>query len=709
MVTGKRSLVQVFQTAGIGPLTGSQVLSAATVKAADIVRVERCSPPKRRRRKHRSRVEPSDDKSIVAPPYPDERNIAGVSTEPMPPKTKSTGGGVSNIAAAARLRADRRLLAAVDRDKSVLFLDIETTGLSRYYDEITLVGYMRDGRYHAYIRGDDPQPLLDALADADTLVTFNGTLFDVPFLVQTFEDAIIPTMHVDLRYAIRRTGLAGGQKALETMLGIDVRHGLEDIDGAEAVLLWHRYLRGDVNALKLLARYNLADVRGLCQLLDYVVDQVEHPDLWIEVPRFGETSASVLFDDLGSISWPLLRTDQARSSFRDVFGERPASRAVVVGIDLTGSELKPSGFCVLDGAHAKTKLVGTDDALIRETLAAKPDIVSIDSPLCLPRGRLHVGDDDPGRAEFGIMRESERTLKRRGINVYPCLLPSMQKLTARGIRLAEKLRGLGIPVIESYPGAAQDIMGIPRKGAGVQWLQRGLAEFGIDGDFADKLPSHDELDAITSALVGTFLLDGKFEGLGGEEESALVVPHLDALPTPLVIGLSGRIATGKTTAARWIEDRGFAYTRFSLVIDEEITRRGLPLDRATRQAIGFEIHRDRGQAWLCEQALRRVGDARQIVVDGLRWPQDRAYMVERFGNSFVHLHLTAPLEVRMARTGADSPETRARFLEAEAQPTESMIDQLGQFASHGIDNNASLEHFAAEITCFLEARAMGTR
>ena len=68
------------------------------------------------------------------------------------------------------------------------------------------------------------------------------------------------------------------------------------------------------------------------------------------------------------------------------------------------------------------------------------------------------------------MRECERMLKRRGINVYPCLIPSMQKLTRRGIDLAEKFRKLGIPVIESYPGAAQDIVGIPRKRAGLKYL-----------------------------------------------------------------------------------------------------------------------------------------------------------------------------------------------------------------------------------------------
>src|SRR4051812_30950529 len=99
---------------------------------------------------------------------------------------------------AARRRADRQLLSAVSIDKAVLFLDIETTGLSRYYDELTLVGYMLEGRYSVHIKGDDPAPLLEALETADSLVTFNGTLFDVPFLLQTFEDATIPTTHVDL-------------------------------------------------------------------------------------------------------------------------------------------------------------------------------------------------------------------------------------------------------------------------------------------------------------------------------------------------------------------------------------------------------------------------------------------------------------------------------------------------------------------------------
>jgi uncharacterized protein YprB with RNaseH-like and TPR domain len=72
-------------------------------------------------------------------------------------------------------------------------------------------------------------------------VTFNGTLFDIPFLKRTFEDIKLPLRHIDLRYFARRAGLSGGQKAIERILGIDVRSGLDDVNGAVAVILWHRY------------------------------------------------------------------------------------------------------------------------------------------------------------------------------------------------------------------------------------------------------------------------------------------------------------------------------------------------------------------------------------------------------------------------------------------------------------------------------------
>ena len=172
----------------------------------------------------------------------------------------------------------------------------------------------------------------------------------------------------------------------------------------------------------------------------------------------------------------------------------------VVGIDLTGSEKRPSGMATLyDGGEAITARLKTDEEIIGYVLDIQPTLVSIDSPLSLP--------EDPTK----IYRECELTLKRRGIGVYWCLLPSMEKLTRRGIGLARVLRKFGHQVIESYPGAAQDILGIPRKSKGVHVLARALAEYGVKGDLN---VSHDELDAITAAIVGQHYLGGKYEALG---------------------------------------------------------------------------------------------------------------------------------------------------------------------------------------------------
>ena len=107
--------------------------------------------------------------------------------------------------------------------ETVLFLDVETTGLSHHYDEITLVGYMLCGVYSVHIKGDDPLLLEKALRSATAIVTFNGKVFDVPFLRRTFEELTIPQCHLDLRYAARRAGLTGGQNRGSCWMSAEVR------------------------------------------------------------------------------------------------------------------------------------------------------------------------------------------------------------------------------------------------------------------------------------------------------------------------------------------------------------------------------------------------------------------------------------------------------------------------------------------------------
>jgi len=617
--------------------------------------------------------------------------------------------GLSRPARKPAKLLDRRLAPALADPDRVIFLDVETTGLSWFYDELTMVGWVLDGKYYTHIAGSDAKQLTDALQRADALVTFNGTLFDLRFLRKTFGDLVLPPVHIDLRYLARRAGLVGGQKAIETALGIPVRTGVEHIDGAEAALLWRSYMRGDKNALWRLIDYNCRDVLGMCGILDHTLDRLNlHPDFWFSRHRFFDRTSAIL----GSARIHARRSRHPKSTprihtFDAMFAGTVAFDAVVIGIDLTGSEVRRSGWCVLHGDHAETCTVFSDDEMISRVLATRPAVVSIDSPLSIPFGRVRVGDDDPGRQQFGIMRRCERELKRRGINVYPCLLPSMQGLTRRGIRLAERFRALGVPVIESYPGAAQDIMGIPRKGAGTEFLRQGLADFGVRGRFESNAVSHDELDAITSAVVGCFFLAGQFEALRGPSEDALIIPDLKSSgPSGMVIGISGRICAGKTTSARILEQRGFAYTRFSLVIDDEIIARGAVPNRANRQRVGIEINRTKGQRWLCEKVLDSVADRKLIVVDGLRFPEDHAFFVERFGSTFVHLHITASDELRALRYRESKPEGVPMDV-ADRQPAEVKIDELLGLSSVVLRNNGSVAELETNLLNHIKPLSQG--
>ena len=158
------------------------------------------------------------------------------------------------------------------------FLDIETTGLSRYYDQITVIGCSVGGEYWAYIKGANRKALKKSLSSAKCLVTFNGTIFDLKFIAQEFPEIELPRSHVDLRFFGNRVGFSGGQKSIEKTLGIQRGKGIKDMAGEQAPLLWHHYRMGDIQAGKTLVEYNHADVEGMKTIFDVVVERLTDQD-----------------------------------------------------------------------------------------------------------------------------------------------------------------------------------------------------------------------------------------------------------------------------------------------------------------------------------------------------------------------------------------------------------------------------------------------
>jgi uncharacterized protein YprB with RNaseH-like and TPR domain/predicted nuclease with RNAse H fold len=402
------------------------------------------------------------------------------------------------------------------------FLDIETTGLSSVFDSVTLVGVFDGLRYKVFIDGQNLEDLPEHLKKFSVIVTYNGAGFDLRFLKLAFKNLELPPIHIDLRWVTRRLGYRGGLKAVEKEFGICRDASVEEVDGYEATVLWSRHLRGDRSALPQLIAYNSEDVVHLKAIMEMAYDKLARQ---ISGPLREQKQ---IYAGVGALPKPpkVRKWDAsypAQTLVAELLERTKTPDLKIVGIDLTGSERRATGWALLQDSRAVTKSIVTDEDLVRETLAVKPEIVSIDSPLSVPEGWSHA--QKQLIAGSPIYRKCELALKRMGISVFWCLLPSMKSLTMRGMRLAEELRKHGLRVIESYPGAAQDILGIPRKGSSLEELKWGLDRAGIHGDYLKNRVTHDEVDAITSALVGLFYLAGDYIALGTPNEDYLIVPR----------------------------------------------------------------------------------------------------------------------------------------------------------------------------------------
>ena len=148
------------------------------------------------------------------------------------------------------------------------YLDIETTGLSCQYADITVIGiYLVNGSESKLVQLVGKKVTVDNLLESvdgvRTIYTYNGSRFDLPFIHGSLGINLADIFsHHDLMYDCWRYNLKGGFKAVEQQLGIPRQ--LKGMNGWDAVLLWQRFQEfGDQKALATLLKYNEEDVINL--------------------------------------------------------------------------------------------------------------------------------------------------------------------------------------------------------------------------------------------------------------------------------------------------------------------------------------------------------------------------------------------------------------------------------------------------------------
>ncbi len=174
--------------------------------------------------------------------------------------------------------------------KKIAFLDIETTGFSRSYDTVYLVGFLSYGEGGFTLRqilaedyreeGRLLETALGEMTGFDHVITYNGDMFDLPFLFdrakryrifkeeyRRFEDK---TCSLDLLKHFRSVQSLFGWpnlklKTVEACLGI----GRQDpFDGGQLIDVYDEYTKTNDERLEaVLLLHNYEDIQHLCGLM----------------------------------------------------------------------------------------------------------------------------------------------------------------------------------------------------------------------------------------------------------------------------------------------------------------------------------------------------------------------------------------------------------------------------------------------------------
>ena len=178
----------------------------------------------------------------------------------------------------------------------------------------------------------------------------------------------------------------------------------------------------------------------------------------------------------------------------------------------------------------------------------------------------------------------------------------------------------------------------------------------------------------------------------------------------MVIGLTGRNASGKGLVAEFLQAKGFDYLSLSDFIREEVTKRGHEVTRERLIEVGRDLRARFGNGYLAQQTLKQLDEDRNYVVDSFRHPEE----VEKFRNlrDFYLLALEAEAKTRYqrirARARESDPVEFEEFLRLEEEEISSprsegqKLSESASLADCTVENNGTKEELCSQVSSWLQ-------
>ena len=178
----------------------------------------------------------------------------------------------------------------------------------------------------------------------------------------------------------------------------------------------------------------------------------------------------------------------------------------------------------------------------------------------------------------------------------------------------------------------------------------------------------------------------------------------------MIIGLTGKNASGKGEAANYLKSKGFIYHSLSDIIREEATKRDLEHSRDNLIDLGNELRTKHGPSYLAKQINNKIKQEliikknQNFVIDSIRSPFEAKELMKN--KDFILVGIEAPIELRfkrlLDRNRLGDAKTLEEFKQQEEREnlkndTNQQLDTTFGMAKSAIFNDGSLEELHKKI------------
>jgi len=179
----------------------------------------------------------------------------------------------------------------------------------------------------------------------------------------------------------------------------------------------------------------------------------------------------------------------------------------------------------------------------------------------------------------------------------------------------------------------------------------------------------------------------------------------------MIIGLTGKNASGKGEVALFLKSRGFQFHSLSDVLRDELKQRKMTPTRDHLTRIGNDLRETHGPGVLADRILTLLAEGPNYVIDSFRNPAE----VEAFRRrpDFLLWAIVASPKTRFerikTRAREKDPQTLAQFEAVEkreainADPNKQSIESCEKLADARIANNGTLEGLQKSLVSHLRA------